>query len=353
MRARGGRLRCVAALVVALFAAWTTRPAAADDDFTIVSGSFPTGFFVVIDDVALYGGFFKEQHLNVSINFTGNASTAVQLVASGKGDVTPASFEPVIIGYDKGIHLTSFLARDPQYQYALGVLADSPIKTLADFKGTQIGEYSAGSAAELSTNAMLLGAGLKRSDFSYIPIGNGAQAIAALTSGRVAGAAFPYAELAIYVTNAGQKYRYFWNPILKNIPDVGYSASPQTIADKADQLRRFSRAVVEASILIRVNPHLAARYFLQGAGITPTPDALAKETHLLEISQDQLPASDPMSPTIGKMSRVGIGVLARFLHDNGLTAEVVPTSALITDQFIAYANDFDKKAFIAKVKALR
>jgi NitT/TauT family transport system substrate-binding protein len=343
---------CVTLAAVLLTVMWAL-PAAADDDLTIVSGSFPTGFFVVIDDVAKYGGFFKEQHLNVDIDFTGSASTAVQLVAAGKGDITPATLEPVIQGYDKGVRLVTFLARDPHYEYVLGVLAGSPIKTLADFKGTQIGEYSAGSAAEVSTTAMLLGAGLKRSDFSYIPIGNGAQAISALTSGKVAGAAFPYAELAIYVTNANQKYRYFWNPILKDIPDVGYSTTPAILESKADQLRRFSRAVVEAAILIKVNPHVAARYFLQGAGIEPTADALAKETQLLEISQDQLPGFDPMSPTTGKLSRTGIGVLAQFLHDNGLSAEVVPTSALVTDRFLAYANDFDKKAFIARAKAMR
>jgi NitT/TauT family transport system substrate-binding protein len=353
MGVRGSSLLCVAALVVALFAAWTATPAAADDDFTIVSGSFPTGFFVVIDDVALYGGFFKEQHLNVSINFTGNASTAVQLVASGKGDVTPASFEPVIIGYDKGIRLTSFLARDPQYQYALGVLADSPIRTLADFRGKQIGEYSAGSAAELSTNAMLLGAGLKRSDFSYIPIGNGAQAISALTSGRVAGAAFPGPELRIYEVAANLKFRYFREPIIADSSDVGYVASPATLAAKADVLRRFSRAIVKAAIVCRVNPQLAAKYFVESSGVKVTDDAIAKEAHLLEISTELLPGVNPMSSRIGEMPVRPMRVLAQFMYDNGLTSVVVPAASVVTDQFIGYANDFDHKAFIEQAKAMR
>jgi ABC-type nitrate/sulfonate/bicarbonate transport system substrate-binding protein len=200
---------------------------------------------------------------------------------------------------------------------------------------------------------MLEGAGLKRSDFTYIPIGNGAQAIQALTSKRVAGAAFPYVELQIYVVTAGQKYRYFWHPILKDIGDVGYAATPATIQAKADQLRRFSRANAKAAVLIRVNPKLAARYFLQGAGIKITDESLANETRLLSLAQDQLPAFNPTSKTIGKMSVVGMGLLASFIYQNGLTSQLVPTSALVTDQFIPFANDFDHRALIEQAKNMQ
>ena len=37
----------------------------------------------------------------------------------------------------------------------IGVLADSPIKTLSDFKGKVIGEINAGSAAEPAAQSML------------------------------------------------------------------------------------------------------------------------------------------------------------------------------------------------------
>jgi NitT/TauT family transport system substrate-binding protein len=328
------------------------RPAAADDALSVVSGSFPTAFFEVLGDVAQFGGFYKAEHLNVDIQYAGNPYNAAQLVASGKADICSLALEPIIQGYEKGVHLTAFFARDPHYEFVVGVLADSPIKSLADFKGQSIGEISPGSGAEVSTNNMLAGAGLKKTDFNYIPIGNGAQAIQALTSKRVAGAAFPFVELQIYVVNADQKYRYFWHPILKDISDVGYAATPATIQNKADLLQRFSRANAKAALLIRVNPQLAARYFLQGAGLKITDDALAKETRLLSGTQDQLPGFDPSSPTIGKVSTLGMGFLANFLYQNGLTTQLVPTSAIVTDQFIAFANDFDHKAFIAQAKSM-
>jgi NitT/TauT family transport system substrate-binding protein len=334
--------------VIACFGAG--KPAAAEDSLTVVSGSFPTAFFEVLGDVAEDAGFYKAENLKVDTQYAGSPYNAAQLVASGKADICSLALEPIIQGYEKGVHLTAFFARDPNYEFVVAVLADSPIKSLADFKGQSLGEISPGSGAEVSTNSMLEGAGLKRSDFSYIPIGNGAQAIQALTSKRVAGAAFPYVELQIYVVTADQKYRYFWHPILKDIGDVGYAATPATIQNKADLLRRFSRANAKAALLIRVNPALAARYFMQSAGVKITDDSLARETRLLSISQNQLAGYDPASPTIGKMSVAGMGFLANFLYQSGLTTQLVPTSAIVTDQFIPFANDFDHRAFIAQAK---
>jgi len=345
--------RCLAVAAGALIAvAFAPRPVLADDALTVISGSQPTAFFEVIGDVAEAAGFYKAEHLAVNIQYAGSPNIAAQLVASGKGDVCSIALEPIIAGYEKGLKLTSFFARDPHYEYALGVPYDSPIKTLADFKGTIIGEYSVASPAEISVNSMLTGAGLKKSDYTFIPIGNGAQAITALNSRKVAGAAFPYVELALYESNAGQKYRFFYHPILKDIGDVGYATAPATIAAKGDLLKRFSRANAKAAILIRVNPQLAAKYFLQAAGLKVTDETLKNQTNLLELAYDQLPGFDPSSSTIGAMSERGMGILTKFLADAGFTQTVVPVSAVVTTQFIAYANDFDHKAFIAEAKKM-
>jgi hypothetical protein len=60
-----------------------------------------------------------------------------------------------------------------------------------------------------------------------------------------------------------------------------------------------------------------------------------------------------MSPTIGKLSPTGMGFLANFLYQNGMTGQLVPTSAIVTDRFVAFANDFDHKALVAQAKRMR
>jgi NitT/TauT family transport system substrate-binding protein len=328
-------------------------PAAADDALTVVTGAQPTAFYQALDDVAIRGGFYKAEHLDVTYNYAGNPTIASQLLASGKGDIGAQNLDPLITGYEKGVRLQVFFMRDSKNTYALGVLDDSPIKTLADFKGTLLGEYSPASTGEVYVNSMLVNAGLKLDDFSYIPIGNGAQAIEAMTSHKVAGAAFPYLELLIYQINANQKYRFFFNPLLENVADTGYTATPETIAQKGDILKRFSRAVAKAAILLKVNPQLAARYYLEEAGLKVTDDAIAKETQLLELAQDLLPGANPLSKRIGDVPMAGLDALSKVMFDNGRTKVLVPAAAVATDQFITYANDFDHRAFVAQAKAMR
>jgi NitT/TauT family transport system substrate-binding protein len=343
----------VAAAACALSALFSApKPAVADDALTVVSGSSPSAIFEVIGDVAQYAGFYKEEHLVVTEQFAGNPSIAAQFVATGKADMCSISTEPTILGYEKGIRLVAFFSRDPRNQYVLGVLDSSPIKTLADFKGATLGEVSVGSPGEYAADNTLSGAGLRKGDVNYIPIGSAGQAFAALQSNKVAGAAYPYTGLVSMGAFEHVKFRYFFNPILTNISDTAYVTTPAVIAAKGDALRRFARASVKASILIRENPQLAARYFLQGAGVKITADSLQSEVDLLKLIPNDLPASDPLSKHIGAIPLRDAELYTKFLYGLGLTSQLVPASAVVTDEFIDYANDFDHSAWIAQVKKM-
>lgn len=329
------------------------KPAAANDALTVVTGSFPTAFYEVLNDVAELAGFYAEEHLDVTEQYAGAAAIAVQSVGAGKGDIGAVGTEPIIQGYPRGVREVAFFSRNPHLQQVIGVLEDSPIRTLADFKGKTLGELSLGQAGETYTAVMLAGAGLKQGDYSFAAIGNGAQAIQALTTHRVDAAAFPFPELRIYETTAHIKFRYFYEPVLKDISDVAFVATQQTIKTKGDLLRRYCRAIAKASIVVRVNPAPAAKYFVMKSGLKVTDEAIANETKLLESSQGLLPGENPMNPKIGNVSLRDMSILAKFMNDNGLTPTLVPADQIVTNQFIAFANDFDHKALIAKAKAMR
>jgi NitT/TauT family transport system substrate-binding protein len=336
------------------FALAVPSVARADDDtLTLVSGAFPTAFPEVINAVAQLAGFYKEEGVTVVEQYAGGAATlAVQIVAAGKGDIGGVGTEPIIQGYEKGVRLVAFFSRNPHLQQVLGVLDDSPIRTLADFKGATIGQLALGQPGTIYTGVMLAGAGLKKDDYSFVAIGNGPAAIQAITTKKVDAVAFPLPELRTYEVQAHLKFRLFYQPILKDISDVSFVASPAVIAAKPDAFKRFCRATVKAAILVRENPQLAARYFVEHSGLKVTDEAIATEKHLLDISQDMLPAIDPTSDRIGEVSLRGMQVLDNFMYDNGMTSIRVPAAAIATNQFIAYANDFDHKAFIARVRAM-
>jgi NitT/TauT family transport system substrate-binding protein len=341
--------------VVGLFAlvalSWALPlPALADDSLSVIVGA-PPGMVDALDLVAQGAGFFKAEHLDVVKDHAQNAPTCAQLVATGKADVCSMSVEPVLTGYEKGLHLQAFLARSSSYSFMIAVLDDSPIRTLEDFKGTTIGELNAGSAGEIAANSMLAGAGLKRGDYSYLPVGTGAQSLDAFVNKRVAGYVNGYSDLVLFEAVGNVKIRFFRHPLLKDVPNVVYAATPATIQAKGDLLRRYSRAIVKSALFIRENPEAAARLYLQNQiGSKVTPDALASTTRQFELLESYLPASDPSNKRIGYLPPRGLQLYSQILTDYGVTHQVVPVADVVTDQFIDFANNFDHRAVITLAK---
>ena len=329
------------------------RPARADDALTLVGGNFPPSVVDVEDIVAERAGFYAQEHLKVTKDFAGNAAACFSAVSSGKADICSSSFEPAILGYSKGVRIQFFLSRHPRYDYTLAVPSDSPIKTLADFKGADIGETNNGSTTEVSTNSVLAGAGLHRNDYSFTPIGTGPQALTALTAKKVDALSFPMQELAIMHVVAGLNFRTFPEPRIADVQNSGVGASPATMAAKPDLLARFSRAMVKAYIFVRVNPQASAKMFLDGTNQKATPALLALITQEIESLEPMFPAYDLSDAHIGGITLRGVELYCKFFEDAGLTPTLVPGPELVTNRFIAFANKFDHKKVIAEAKAWR
>ncbi len=339
----------MAGVLIALLSC--VRPALADDPLTVISGS--PGGTEVLEIVAAKAGLFKAEHLDVQKIYSGSISVCAQMVATGKGDICGMSIETIILGYAKGLKLQTFFSRNHRYGFVLAVPSDSPIRTLADFKGQPIGEPSVGSPVEIAARDMLMGAGLKRSDIVFVPVGVEGQALAALTSKKIAALADADVALGTKTAVSGIKFRIFRDPILDSIPNNAFAATPDVIATKADQLGRYVRAIVKAGILIHENPTVAARFALESVGGHPTPEAIQSEVASLNALRDQLIGGDPENPRIGTMPIKGVALYCKFFSDGGITSTLVPAADIVTNQFVAYANNFDKKAWIAEVKRMR
>ena len=349
----------LAAAAAALFAgsaltfAFSPAPAVADDDtLTLIGSDFPPNVSDVEDIVAERAGYFKQEHVNVIKTFAPNAAACFAGASTGKGDICISSVEPAILGYQRGVRIKFFLNRHPIFDYTLAVLKDSPIKTLADFKGMNLGEVSAGDPAEVQANLTLAGAGLHRTDYSFTPIGAGPQALTALTTHKVDGVAFPMQELAMDTAAFPNiTFRQFVNPQLIDVPNSGFGATQATLDAKGDALKRYSRAMVKAFIFVRVNPQAAARMFLDGTNQRATPELLATVTRQIESLQPLFPAYDLSNKRIGYLPVRGMELYCRDFVDYGLTPALVPAASLITNEFVDFANNFDRKAVIAAAKA--
>jgi NitT/TauT family transport system substrate-binding protein len=346
--------RVFAALACAALAAALAPVAArADDTVVVYGGTFPPSINGVDDMVAQRMGYFKQEHLIENKFFAGGASVCFQEVAIGKGDICVGSIEPIILGYSKGLRLEFFLNRDPRYDYTLAVLDDSPIKTLGDFRGKTIGEIAVGSTTEISSDSTLAGAGLHKSDYSYQPIGLASQALAALVSHKVDGVSFPTQEIETMSAVGHVKFRTFPDGRLADVPNMGFATSPAVIASKPDILRRFARAMVKAFVFIRENPRATARMYLEGTNQKVTPELLDSMTAVVTAMQPDFPAYDRSTKRIGYLSVRAIELYTQYFQDAGRTADLVPGKTLVTNEFIDFANDFDRRPIIAQARAMR
>jgi ABC-type nitrate/sulfonate/bicarbonate transport system substrate-binding protein len=124
------------------------------------------------------------------------------------------------------------------------------------------------------------------------------------------------------------------------------------MAAKGDQVKRFSRAIVKADLLIRYNPKAAARAILDALGKPYGAAQLTRKIAEINAWQDYLPAGNPQGNRIGAITEPGIQTYINLMMDAGVITKRVAASDIVTDQFIAAANDFDHAAFEKYAKSL-
>jgi ABC-type nitrate/sulfonate/bicarbonate transport system substrate-binding protein len=309
------------------------------DRLSFVLGRRTPALMDTLNRVAERGGFYASEGLAIENVSVGGAAEAAEVCSSGRGDICPIGIEPIFTGYADGIRLKLFFARLARYTYVLGVPADGPVRTPADFRGRTIGVHilGAGSAGKVAVDSMMAAAGLTESDYALRAIGYEHDAMDAVTSGAVAGAAFPGYELIPFEL-AGHALRVFRHPVLGDIVNGGYAASPSTIEEKAGLLARFARAIVKASLFVQAEPLAAARFVLEASNAPFTGHDVAVKARELQL-WDALPGRDPASMQIGYIPPAGIEAYSRILVEHGLLQHAFRADDVITNRFVAFAND--------------
>jgi ABC-type nitrate/sulfonate/bicarbonate transport system substrate-binding protein len=322
--------------------------ASAAHELSIVLGKPKLSLMDTLYLTAQGAGFFAEDGLTVTTVRVGGAAEATEVCSDGRGDLCPMGIEVILTGYARGVHLQLFLARERRFTYVLCVPEESPVAAIADLRGCAIGVHliGPGGAGQVAIDSMMAASGLQPGDYSFVPIGYEHEAWKAVTDGRVAAAAFPSYD-HIPLRADGVKMRILTHPVLANVVNGGYAASPATIERKSDALATFSRAIVKAALLVHYNAAAAARLVFEAYGAPFTPADVAHKTRELNLWQDTLPAADPSNPRIGEVSASELQRYIDILATYGVIKQPIPATEVVNDRFIAYANDVDRAALAA------
>ena len=132
-------------------------------------------------------GHFKDEGLQVEIPDFAGGSKALQALVGGSADVVSGAYEHTINMQAKNQFIESFVlqGRAPQIVLAVSTKTMPDYKSLADLKGKNIGVTAPGSSTSMMASYVLVKAGIKPSEVSFIGVGAASGAITAVKSGQV------------------------------------------------------------------------------------------------------------------------------------------------------------------------
>jgi putative hydroxymethylpyrimidine transport system substrate-binding protein len=155
-------------LTLAVAAAWTSLPALAADKLTVMLDWFVNPDHAPLI-VAREQGFFAAEGLEVELIAPADPNDPPKLVAAGKADIA-VSYQPQLhlqVQEQLPVARIGTLVATPLN--SLVVLADGPVKSIADLKGRKVG-FSVGGFEDALLGAMLEQHGLKLADVELVNV---------------------------------------------------------------------------------------------------------------------------------------------------------------------------------------
>lgn len=153
---------------------------------TLGVGGKPLLYYLPLT-IAEKRNFFAAEGLEVEINDFGGGAKSLQALVGGSVDIVTGAYEHTVRMQAKGQDIRAIceLGRFPGIVIAVKKDLAGKIKSAADLKGMKIGVTAPGSSTFITAQYAMLKAGLKPSDASFIGVGGGASAVAAMKKGEI------------------------------------------------------------------------------------------------------------------------------------------------------------------------
>ena len=174
-----------AAVVLAFGIAGANAQQVEKKDLKLAVGGKPLLYYLPLT-VAERLGYFKEAGLNVEINDFGGGAKSLQALVGGSADVVTGAYDHTVQMQAKGQPITAvaLLGRYPGIVLA-SVNKAGTIKSVQELKGKKIGVTAPGSSTNFMVNYLLTRHGMTPEDVSFIGVGGGPSAVAAVKRGEI------------------------------------------------------------------------------------------------------------------------------------------------------------------------
>jgi NitT/TauT family transport system substrate-binding protein len=308
--------------------------------------------------VAQKMGWFDSAGFRVEPYPLPGSKDCVAAVAAGTLSYALASIEPLAIMGPKDAALKVFYTAYQGNIYGLAVPAESAIHGVADLRGKRIGVASMASGGVIVARALVASAGLDPDhDISFVVVGEGSQAAAAVARGDVDALSLYDVQYAL-VGNDGEKLRMLDNGAVEHFPSNGLMAKESTIAGRRAEAVALARGYAMGTIFTLANPQ-AAISIMHTLWPQTVPDGMDEATALrgdLLTLQARMPNWRLEAGGVsrwGESSLPNYAAYMAFLVKSGVLKQPVPVDDLVTNALIPDINDFDAAALAAQAKAYK
>lgn len=299
-------------------------------------------------------GFFKEEGVEVEFGTAAGSAATLQLVAAGQVQMGYIGMDVLILAKARNptLPVTAVYLQDRGNIYEIVVPEASDIRSVADLKDKSIGVANLASGAIPSLRATLSDAKLNPDTaVGLIPVGNGAQAAAALRAGRVQALSLFRAQHAVIET-LGFNFRYF----TREAPSAVIIVNTNFLRDNRDAVVKVLRGVAKASAFAEANPEATVREFW---GLFGKPqglsedEAMKRQVHVLSSTAKLWKDHKDTSTKWGEMSAGQWEAMQAFLVGQKLLEKPVATDQLFTNDLTAEVNTIDLEPVLKRAQAAK
>lgn len=293
-------------------------------------------------------GIYKRLSVKADFVTVAGSAASIQLLVANQAQLAHVGMLELLAAKrnNPNLPVKAVYLQDVKSAYEIVVPDDSAIKTVADLKNKKIGVISLASGSIPTVQAMLHQAKVDIKSVEMLPVGAGAQALAALRSDRVqALALFRGSHAAI--ENLGIKLRYF----TPDVPSAVLAANTNQIETNRTGIVHALQGVVMNTVYLQTNPAAGVRAFWSLFG-----KPAANEEHELRANARLISRTAELWKQIGSPGPYGDmndATWLKMLDFIGPSFEFdrARIKDVYTSDLIADVNKVDLKAAIDMAKA--
>ncbi len=208
-------------------------------------------------------GYYQAEGYDLDLQPAGGSLQVVQQLVGGGADLGAGSGNAMLQANAKNNLPVRIAYTITSSDWAIGVDANGPIKTVKDLKGKTVGIFSLASGGVGLLNGLLRTNGLDPAkDVELISVGMGAAPVDALRTGKAQGLIYWGSALTGF-ENAGLNLRRLTGDDWAFYPEYSLGVMQATIDKNPDMVVGVTRAIAKAALYATTNPTCAVQLHWQ------------------------------------------------------------------------------------------